>query len=153
MTSEYWATPFEVHLAAMKFNCIIHLFHHDDSTDATMHCCFQPEDRSRSSGSTPPPIIFLQSKLENGEFWFQWCRVRPKLFCADTLKDALSLWLSQDDIRPITAHLLGADEKDFIRKCSKLLKRAFGEHRQNQPNDEVIECILCDWLFLPSFLV
>ncbi len=127
MESEYWATPFEVHLAARKFNCVIHLFHSEPPSAVETHYCFQPDHRHRSSGSVPLPNLFLKSEIKDGEFWFQWYQVSPKLFRADTLWSALHKWLNKVDVRPITADLLGANEHDFKNKCSKILMKALSK--------------------------
>jgi hypothetical protein len=136
---ESWATPFEVHLAARKFNCIIHLFHKEDGGKEE-HYCFQP-DHSKSGhhhqipDSKAPPIIFLASSLtkkneeskENEEWRFLWCEVRPKISRASNLFTALRNWLKQEDVRPITYDQLGKDEAEFKRNCSEIFKQACGE--------------------------
>ena len=140
INSDYWATPFEVHLAARRFNCIIHLFHSVDAVK-TEHYCFKPEyeDRPPAPGSAAPKIIFLKSELKNGRHWhFQWCRVSHKFFREESLRSALKRWLGQDDIRPVTALLLGNSERDFASSCSMILKKAYDKNRL-KPENEVMK--------------
>jgi hypothetical protein len=121
-----WATPFEVHLAAKKFNCIIHLFHLDSSISGQeRQYCFEPETEDPAEqGFKRRPSIFLKSELKNGHFWFQWSQVTTKVSRTNSLFRALHNWLGQDEIRPISAHLLGVDDRDFISKCSKIWRLA-----------------------------
>lgn len=127
-----WATPFEVHLAARAFNCIIRLSATID-TEPEVYCYYPdpPETYPHLSAtrSRAPPIIFLESTiLENGQFYFQWLQVSPKISREGNLFTALRNWLKQDDIRPITYDQLGKDEKDFKRKCSETFTRAHETH-------------------------
>ena len=128
---ESWATPFEVYLAARKFNCFIHLFHKENVGNEE-HYCFPPDhaksDRLRIPDSIAPPNIFLASKrqekkLEN-PFGFLWSEVRPKISRASNLFTALQSWLKQEDVRPITYDQLGKDEAEFKRKCSDIYEKA-----------------------------
>lgn len=121
--SDAWATPFEVYLAANKFNCIIHLFHSEDE-----HYCFQPDDKGFKKEL---PTIFLKSECRSdGQFFFQWYRVEPKTCRTKSLYSALRNWLGREEVRPISAHLLGVDEGDFVSKCSKILKRAHDQQHE-----------------------
>jgi len=118
-TVTWWATPFEVHLAAKKFNVIIHLFHSEPGAIKEVHYCFEPQ---APRSAKKPASIFLKSELmKNGNFSFQWYQPNPKIFRADTLFEALHLWLSQEHVRPISVDLLGKSELDFVSKCSKAL--------------------------------
>jgi hypothetical protein len=122
-SDKWWATPFEVHLAARKFNCIIHLFHSEGELGAEeKHYCFPPEKSARSPGY---PRIFLKSQILHGRFWFQWYQTSPKLFRAKTLRSALSNWLRQDDVRPISFRYLGLNEHEFVSIFSKLILDAY----------------------------
>jgi len=119
-----WATPFEVHLAAKKFNCVIHLFHSEISRQERQYC-FEPEPEDpEDQGFKRRPIILLKSELKNGQFWFQWYQVTTKVSRTNSLFCALHNWLVQEEIRPISAHLLGVNDRDFISKCSKIWRLA-----------------------------
>jgi hypothetical protein len=129
-----WATPFEVHLAARRFNCIIHLFHFDDSGNE--YYCFKPDpvklDRHRRlPGSRAQPNIFLKYKIlpANQEFHFEWFQVSPKVFRAGDLFSALQMWMRQSDVRPITYYQLGRNEHEFKLKCSNIFEAAQKESR------------------------
>jgi hypothetical protein len=119
-TVTWWATPFEVHLAAKTFNCIIHLFHSEtlDGALTEAHYCFEPQ---APRSTKKPACIFLKSELKNGNFLFQWYQPKPKIFRANSLWSALRVWLSQEHVRPISVHLLGKSELDFVSKCSNVL--------------------------------
>jgi hypothetical protein len=124
-----WATPFEVHLAARKFNCNIHLFHKESGKED--HYCFQPDHTKsdhhlRILDSTAPRDIFLASVLpkDKEEWRFLWCEVRPKISRVSNLFTALQNWLKQEDVRPITYDQLGKNEAEFKWKCSKIFENA-----------------------------
>ena len=123
-----WATPFEIHLAAKKFNCVIHLFHSESSIreqKKERQYCFEPEPEDPvDQGFKRRPIILLKSELKNGQFWFQWYQVTTKVSRTNSLFCALHNWLVQEEIRPISAHLLGVNDRDFISKCSKIWRLA-----------------------------
>ena len=142
-SDKVWATPFEVLLAARRFNCIIHLFHSECGSQQEAHYCFPPDTCARSSrrreddlvagpqdvnagerGGQGYPIIFLKSQILHGQFWFQWYQTSPKLSHAKTLRCVLSDWLKQDDIRPISFRYLGATEREFQTICSAILADA-----------------------------
>ena len=139
---ESWATPFEVYLAARKFNCIIHLFHKEDGVKEEEHYCFQPDypksnHHHQIPDSIAPPNIFLASKRQRTKsekkFRFLWSEVRPKISRASNLFTALQSWLKQEDVRPITYVQLGKDEAEFKRKCSDIYEKACRD--ENFQND------------------
>jgi hypothetical protein len=114
-----WATPFEVHLAARRFNCIIHLFLDN------VHYCFQPDRHRQSAASLGPHRIFLHAKITpSGEFHFQWYKPNPQLYREKTLWAALRTWFKQDDVRPLSFRELGCTELEFKSKCSNVVLEA-----------------------------
>jgi hypothetical protein len=83
------------------------------------------------------PIIFLKSQILHGQFWFQWYQTNPKLSHAKTLRCALSDWLKQDDIRPISFRYLGATEREFQSICATILSDARKTEPFLTPREEV----------------
>jgi hypothetical protein len=99
-----WATPFELELAANAFSCRIHLVHNDTS-GGIHHCVYKPKIVDENGSRR----IFLKSEIKEGQFWFQWYRTRSKMQTSQNLFMALHAWLSQENVRPISAHLLGEE--------------------------------------------
>jgi len=115
-------------LSSKKFDCVINLFHSDGCEERQY--CFEPEPKDPvDQGFTRRPSIFLKSELknDNGQFWFQWYKVTTKVSRTNSLFSALHNWLGQEEIRPISAHLLGVNDRDFTSKCSKIWRLAQAE--------------------------
>jgi hypothetical protein len=123
-----WATPFELQLAANKFSCCIHVIHYGDSAqcDRTHHC-YKPKIEEKNVSRR----VFLRSERnKEGQFWFQWYRTRAKIQVSQCLFGALHAWLSQENVRPISAHLLEKPEKCLTQKLISASKATILDSEQ-----------------------
>jgi hypothetical protein len=118
-----WATPFELNLAANAFSCCIHLVHND--TSGEIHNCFyKPKIVERNASRR----IFLKSEInKEGQFWFRWYRTRSKMQTSQNLFMALHAWLSQENVRPISAHLLGKEDVCLTQQMISAAKTSISD--------------------------
>ncbi len=113
-----WATPFELTLAANRFSCSIHLVHNYTS-GRIHHCVFKPKIEEKNACRR----VFLKSDTnKEGQFWFRWYRTRSKMQTSPNLFGALHAWLSQENVRPISAHLLGEENVCLTKKMISTTK-------------------------------
>jgi hypothetical protein len=139
-TKKTWATPFELKLAANAFNCSIYLVHNETS-DVIHHSVYRPKIEEHNYSRR----IFLNSELnKEGQFWFRWYRTRSKMQTSQNLFEALKTWLSQEHVRPISAHLLG--EKKVCLTEEMILAT------QTSVADSELHEVLVHLFFCPVFL-
>lgn len=143
-----WAIPFELKLAADKFSCYIHVIHYGNSADYGnthhTHHCYKPSIEEKNE--SPIPLsrrVFLRSDITSeGQFWFRWYRTRAKLQTSQYLFGALHSWLSQENVRPISAHLLEQPDQ-----C--LTQQMISESKATIPDSQLEQVCVFKTPFVP----